>query len=79
MAEELVSTPVITINPSARPPKAQGKPCLVAFSDGSSVAYAAAVYVIYRVPKIVAGPLIAPMGGADILVKYIIALDELIL
>ena len=28
----------------------------MAFSDGSSVAYAAAVYVIYRVPKIVASP-----------------------
>ena len=28
----------------------------MAFSDSSSVAYAAAVYVIYRVPKIVASP-----------------------
>ena len=53
MTEELVCTPPITINQSARPPKAQGKPRLVAFSDGSSVAYAAAVCVIYRVPKIV--------------------------
>ena len=53
MAGELVCTPAILINRSARPPKAQGKPCLVAFSGGSSVAYAAVVYAIYRVPKVV--------------------------
>ena len=47
MARELVCTPAILINRSARPPRAQGKPHLVAFSDGSSVAYTAAVYVIY--------------------------------
>ena len=47
MARELVCTPAILINWSARPPRAQGNPRLVAFSDGSSVAYAAAVYVIY--------------------------------
>ena len=47
MARELVCSPAILINRSARAPQAQGKPRLVAFSDGSSVAYAAAVYVIY--------------------------------
>ena len=52
MAEELVSTPPISMNRSARPPDAQGKPRLVVFSSGSSVAYAAVVYVIYPVPKV---------------------------
>ena len=47
MAKELVCTPAIIINQSARPPKAQGKPRLVVFSGGSSVAYTAAVYLIY--------------------------------
>ena len=56
MAKELVCTPAITINRSARPPNAEGKPCLVVFSDGSSVAYAAVVYVIFRVPKDMASP-----------------------
>ena len=57
MAKELVCTPAITINRSARPPNAEGKPRLVVFSDGSSVAYAALVYVIFRVPKDMASPL----------------------
>ena len=47
MVEELISTPPISINRSARPPNAQGKPRLVVFSSGSSVAYAAVVYIIY--------------------------------
>ena len=55
-AKELVCTPAITINRSARLPNAEGKPHLVVFSDGSSVAYAAAVYVIYRVPMIFSSP-----------------------
>ena len=54
MAKELVCITAITINRSARPPNAEGKPRLVVFSDGSSVAYAAVVYVIFRVPKDVA-------------------------
>ena len=56
MAKELVVTPAIMINRSAWPPNAEGKPRLVVFSDGSSVAYAAVVYVIFRVPKDVASP-----------------------
>merc|ERR1711895_331882 len=48
LARELVYTPAILINRSTRPPRAQDKPHLVAFSDGSSVAYTAAVYVIYQ-------------------------------
>merc|ERR1711895_120293 len=56
MAKELVCTPALKINRSARPPNTEGKPRLVVFSDGSSVAYAAVVYVIFRVPKDMASP-----------------------
>ena len=48
LVEELVCSPAITVQRSARPPDAVGQPYLVIFSDGSSVAYAAVVYMIYQ-------------------------------
>ena len=45
--KELVCTPPIIIDRSARPPNALGKPKLAVFSDSSSVAYAAVIYVIF--------------------------------
>ena len=49
MAKELVCTLAITVSRSAWPPNVAGKPPLVVFLYGSSVAYAAVVYVVYKV------------------------------
>ena len=54
--------PPIIVNQSARPPKALVKPRLVVFSDGSSVAYAAVIYVVFEVSQEVAGPWSSGLG-----------------
>ena len=54
--KELVFTPPIKIDKYAQPPNAFGRPRLAVFSDGSSVAYAAVIYVIFEVHQDEAGP-----------------------
>merc|ERR1712082_291293 len=61
--KELVYTPPIIIDRYARPPNALGKPKLAVFSDGSSVAYAAVIYVIFEVSQDEAGPWSSGLGS----------------
>ena len=62
LAKELVCTPAITVNQSARLPNAAGKPRLVVFSDGSSVAYIAVIYMVFGVSQNMAGPWSSGLG-----------------
>ena len=59
LVKELVCSPPITVYRCARPPGAIGKPILVIFSDGSSVAYAAVVYVVHKLLQQTPGPWLA--------------------
>ena len=56
LTKELVCIPPIIIDRCAQPPNAFGRPRLAVFSDGSSVAYAAFIYYIFKVHKDEAGP-----------------------
>ena len=56
LVRELVSSPAIIVHRCARPPDAVGPPYLVIFTDGSSVAYAAVVYVVYKLLTASPGP-----------------------
>ena len=56
LVKELVSSPAIIVHRCARPPGATGAPSLVIFTDGSSVAYAAVVYVVYKLHRASPGP-----------------------
>ena len=56
LVKELVTSPAILVHRCARPPGATGPPYLVIFTDGSSVAYAAVVYVVYKLHRTLPGP-----------------------
>jgi len=51
------------IDRCARPPNAFGRHRLAVFSDGSSVAYAAVIYVIFKVHQDEAGPWSSNLGS----------------
>ena len=56
LTKELVCIPPIIIDRCARPPNALGRPQLAVFSDGSSVASAAVIYIIFEVQEDKASP-----------------------
>lgn len=65
LVDELVTSPVIIVKRCARPDNAVGPPFLVIFTDGSSVAFGAVVYVVYRICQIKPGPWVEALGQSN--------------
>ena len=63
LTKELVCIPPIIIDRCARLPNAFRRPWLVVFLDGSSVAYATVIYVIFKVQEDKAGPWSSNFGS----------------
>ena len=62
LVEELVTSPEIIVRRCARPDNAVGPPILVIFTDGSSVAFGAVVYVVYKISQPAPGPWAEALG-----------------
>ena len=65
LTKELVCTPPITIDRWAHPPNMLGRPKLAVSSDGTSVAYAAIIYMIFEVSQDEAGPWSSGHGSKE--------------
>ena len=59
---EVVTMQLIKVNRSVKPSNAVGPPALVSLVDGSVLAYACAVYVVYKVTVEEAGPWSSHLG-----------------